>query len=258
MSVRWTEKRAAYVRRRYVDEFALPAQIAAELGLKPHQVKSLVRRRGWTEERGEDARRAMKALTATNARNRRAFDWTDERVAVFERLYLGGERPRAIAERLGGGCTHRMVQHRAATSGLAARRDPAVLQAMRQANAAAGRASPRRKPAESVAVLGVDRSAGPDITAVAVVQRGRVVAVRRGQDRLLSAEMRAAIDAAIAAGRVTLVPPSAASGLSRLEAQFWAAGPARPEDPAEAERQRARGVRAGRKSMLAAAGRVRG
>lgn len=147
------------------------------------------------------------------------FIWTDERKATMERLYVVDQlSPTEIAEQLGEGCTSRTVIRRANRSGLSKLRDPEVTLRLRTEAANGGSrlwAEQRRRGAP-----------GP-----------HQVANTLGAGRGLPDDLRAAIQAAIAAGKVTILPPGCAAGISVWEDALHTAPPPRTEaDLASARR----------------------
>lgn len=224
----WTAEAVAEARRRYVDDLVGPAAVAAELGCAAHHLKWLIRREGWGALRGPGAAAAMQRTRwagvkaaaakapATDRPPPRGFIWTDARVALLEQLYLEeGLSPEAIAPLIGGGCTPRKVSRRCSNSGLVARRDPA----MAAAQAAAVRA--RANAAKAAKAAGAPRpAAGPPPPVRGFSRRPADMA-----PPMTPEAERAAVAAALAAGKLTILPSGRAAGLSACERQFWAAPP---------------------------------
>jgi hypothetical protein len=183
----WTDELKAKAYRLYVEERQAPTTVARCL------------RRGST---AADVSALADAGGWYALRGSRQF-FSAETIESVRKLYveelLTGEE---VAAALGGSFTAQAVRK------LAARRKgwlharSAVRKARMQAAAAARpppcpRPTGRRPPASASA-----------------------------DDKTVSADLRALIDEAIAAGKVTVLPPHHAAGLTLPEQAFWAAGPA--------------------------------
>lgn len=193
MNFVWTEALKIKAERLYVGALK-PASTVARCvggGCSGVDVRSLAAAEGWV--------RPLKRA-----------DWPAEEVEAVRAAYVDrGEAPEAIARALGGKWTARKVRALASRKGWSAARPwevtlghkRAVLEQARPVAAAARLASARMKPPPV-------RRRAPDAPAT------------------VSQDLRAAIDAAIRAGKVTHLPSGRAAGLSPLESRFWAAMPA--------------------------------
>ncbi len=249
----WDAAAEVEARRLYLDALAEPAAIGAALGVTARQVRAVVARRGWSKLRDPEAataqrRRLARARSAERSARLAAglprgerpvvvvagSFWTDARVALAQQMRGQGASRRDIATALGEGCTPRMVE------GLVARRcwpriaQPAKRDALPKVKAA------RATPAKAVSPAKA-RLPAPCLPALSLV---RTVV----DDRSL-------IAAAVAAGRVQVLPPGTACGLSAIERQLWAATAPRPEDPRATAARSRRAARATALSRAGAGGR---
>jgi hypothetical protein len=148
---------------------------------------------------------------------RKRLTFTGPLLERIRELYVERQQaPAAIAEALGHPLTAKKVRSLASSKGWSQARDPEVTARIKAAVLAEvghkGVATRQRIAAERRATLPVK---------VAQVPKPPKAL---GDGRGVPADVRAAIDAAIAAGRVTQLPAAHAYGLSSAERQFWAAG----------------------------------
>jgi hypothetical protein len=220
MAFVWTPDLVAKAHRLFVTQKCGPTGTARRLGCcTPDDVRTLAVAEGWVTR--------PQALTTERA--------------TIRRLYVDdGLTPAAIATQLGGRWTARKVSQVVVVDGLTAllgdevRRGRKVAQLQANAGgAAAGRA------ARWAAMGAAERAAhfrqlaerrvrperpegAPDYRKPKSKPARTAVAVFESRD--VSPDLRAAIDAAVAAGRVTVLPSARAAGISPREEQFWAAG----------------------------------
>jgi len=181
------------------------------------------------EQRRHFQTMAIAAREATHIAAGR-FHWNEPRLARLRLLYLKGWTAHMIAADLGGGCTDVMVRKRLSKIGLAGSRDLALSAVYRSEAARKGGAVTSAKFA---AIREARRREG---YAPRPVRTPRVEPSRH-----IDPDMRAMIDAAIAAGKVTVLPSGLAAGLSALERQFTAARPG-PQDWKTVNAQNKRGA----------------
>lgn len=232
---------------------ATPGEIAAALGEGATAKK--VGRKAWelglAGQRDDATVRRMQAQSRAKARaegrsrsnvgpNR--FDWSvGDRMAVFRQAYLEeGLSPDQVARRIGGGCTGRMVIKKASNSGLSKLRNPAVTARLRAENTRLSNYARAARRAESRPPTVVTSFRKPAPTGAL------------GEGRGLPEDVKAAIEAAIAEGKVTVLPPGVACGLTSYERMFGAARPQHVLDPKDAE-AKARGLRGGRATIMSRA-----
>ena len=201
---RWTPETEALVSREYMAG-ATSAQIADTLGVDRRVVTRKVILLGLSamltpDQRLERKRQTIIAIAARDlpARGERGqFIWTDERVReLHQRYVVNHESASAVAKAMG--CEQRSVSRKASELGFSAMRPKHLRTADRLRGAATGRE-----------VMATDRASRPV-----------VVYVPRSDDDLIAA--------ALAAGRVTYLPPGQACGLSYWEIALKTAFPARP------------------------------
>lgn len=142
------------------------------------------------------------------------FHWNEPRLGQLRQLYLRGWTAGMIAKDLGGGCTDVMVRKRLSKIGLSGSRDTSLAAVYRSEASRKGGAVTSAKFA---ALREARRREG--------YAPAPIRAPRREPSKHVEPDMRALIDAAIAAGKVTVLPSGRAAGLSALELQF---GPAQP------------------------------
>lgn len=228
---RWTEERTALLVRTYREEGLQVDQIADQLsqlaGVKvgPRVISRKVATLRLAKDRDPAMIKAQRSAVGIRAREKRRardaarglFTWTEERIALTTKLYLidnlSGDQ---IARRLGHGCTARQVVALTSRLGLPSRRDPAVLVELRREilreNAPLGALATSRKWKAA-------RAAGFTPSA----QSSRRRPAPRPTGPVIDTDMRALIDAAVAAGKVTVLPAGTAAGLSQMERLFHAA-----------------------------------
>lgn len=142
------------------------------------------------------------------------FHWNEDRLRRLRQLYLQGWTAGMIAKDLDGGCTDVMVRKRLCKIGLSGSRDTSLGAVYRSEASRKGGAVTRAKYA---ALREARQREGYAPTPIR--------APRFEVSKHVEPDMRALIDAAIAAGKVTVLPSGRAAGLSALEQQF---GPAQP------------------------------
>lgn len=159
--------------------------------------------------------------------------WTPERREILRTAYAETVNPPSLADivaRLGGVYTARQVSRAALRLGY--RRDPETLAQMRRDAVRQGLA--RVQTYHTGEAWRAARGLPPaEPGQGAPGARGAFL----GDGRGLPADVRALIDAAVAAGKVTVLPSGLAAGLSPLEQQF---GTARPATEGDWREQRAR------------------
>jgi len=226
---RWTPERAALLARLYredgwqVDEIAALLAYLTGQPIGPRVVTRKVAADGLAKGRDPAmvfAQRSAVGHRSREARRRRdaaagKFTWNDDRIATCRRLYLDEKLTgQEIADRLGNGCNARQVVAMTSRLGLPALRDPLTTAAVRteiiRKVAGLGAAATSRKWAQARAT-----GFAPRRPAARPVK----LQVNPGVD----ADMRALIDAAVAAGKVTVLPAGTAAGLSQVERLFHAA-----------------------------------
>lgn len=226
---RWSPERTAVLARCYrelgwqVDEIAallsfltgqpiggrvVTRKVAAEGLAKGRDPAMVFAQRSAVGHRSREARRRRDAAAGR-------FTWSDARIAECRRLYLDEKLTgQEIADRLGHGCNARQVVAMTSRLGLPALRDPLTTASVRTAIlrkvASLGAVATSRKWAQA-------RAAG--FTARRPAARPVKPLINPGVD----ADMRALIDAAVAAGKVTVLPAGTAAGLSQMERLFHAA-----------------------------------
>lgn len=206
---RWPDAVEATAKSLYVEQGLGPNEVAEQLGegYDARMVSRLAINRGWSAQRDPEVTKAARARAL-----RKVFDdgierdgeflWTRERKALLRQRYVEDLKTAAeIAKELGDGVTPRAVSGKIVRMGLAAQRP--------------GHASPHARTSAT--------APSPKSTTKSASKASPVFAL--GEGRGLPADVRAAIDAAIAAGKVTVLPSGRAAGLSVLEAQFGAARP---------------------------------
>jgi hypothetical protein len=174
-----------------------------------------------------------------------SFQWTAEAIAKARRVFVEGRRPPIhVARCIGSGCTGPAVVALARAQGWYAERggrivaDPAVELRLRAlyvdqaltAKAAAEQMGPpwtepgvrkfaqRRGWCEARAVVVKARRREAELQKIAA--RPAIVA----KPMPPPFDLQAAVAAAIAGGRLTVLPTRYAAGLTRIEDAFWAAG----------------------------------
>lgn len=194
MSFAWTEDFKAKARRLYVDDKRPPSHVSRCVGsgCAPADVIALAQAGGWDALRGS-----------------RAFHDGDQvervRVLYVDQLKASGE----VAEAMGAPWTIRQVRALVSRKGWAKARSDELkrrqkLDALEKGRAVlTAMAAARPKP--------VAKSAAPP-------------ALTLPDSRRLQPDVRAAIDAALAGGKVTVLPTRYAAGLTSAEQAFWAAG----------------------------------
>ncbi|MBI1408151.1 MAG: hypothetical protein GC145_18720 [Caulobacter sp.] len=223
---------AGEVARRFSEELGLPVKretisrrviVLGLAKLVPAEVL-IAQRRGY-QRLGVERRLEKHAA-------RGGFTWTAARLARLEHLYVTlGWPARQIADDIGGGCNDILVRKQAHKRNLADKRAPGVGDDLR---AAARLAGSRRGAAVTSERF---RQARVQAGRRAEPPRPAARPALADQSRLIEPDLRARIDAAIAAGRVTVLPPGTAAGLSSAERAFHAA-PAGSGDWKEAQRHR--------------------
>lgn len=142
------------------------------------------------------------------------FHWNEDRLSQLRQMYLRGWTAGMIAKALGCGCTDIIVRKRLSKMGLSGSRDTSLGAVYRSEAARKGGAVTSAKYA---ALREARRREG--------YAPAPIRAPRFEMSKHVEPDMRALIDAAIAAGKVTVLPSGRAAGLSALEQQF---GPAQP------------------------------
>lgn len=210
MAFRWTAKSEARLARDYLGG-ETSAQIAARLGVDRLVVSRKVSALGLNAKLSSEARLARKRATvaAVQAKGlavrqtRGQFIWTAERLAELHRRYVV-DQARAGVIACAMGCDQKAVSRKVCDLGLAALRPVHLRQVDRLRGAQSGRA-----------VQAAARAApAPTLT---------------------DSEL---IAAAVAAGRVTHLPPGHACGTTRWEAMLQTARPPRPSAEAVAAQRR--------------------
>lgn len=224
------------IARRYVRLGQMPGEIVEALDGRVvlHQVKWVIQAGKLGAQRSPEVRAAMLArrtglANAARAAKGKGFHWSDDRLVTFKRLYLVERLPPSeIARQFGGLCTADGVKRKAYALGWSTLRE-------RVWPVAAPRGPRAAQTASLLPARGERASRAPS-------------AIPRG----LAASDAELIAHAIAEGRVTYCPTVAASGLTQIEQQFWAARPPPREIAAQVA---ARNARAGRAAALFHAGR---
>jgi hypothetical protein len=155
---------------------------------------------------------------------RKRLTFTGPLLERIRELYVEGQQaPAAIAEAIGHPLTAKKVRSLASSKGWSQARDPEVTARIKAAVLAGvghkGVAARQRIAAERRASLPAKATRAPRRLEAAAKPSKAL-----GEGRGVPADVRAAIDAAIAAGKVTQLPAAHAYGLSSAERQFWAAG----------------------------------
>lgn len=203
----WTAELEAKARRRYVEDLRPPTFVARCVGggCKGPDVRALAEARGWNLV----GRRSRKVTPGAAT------------LATMRRLYVEELRsPAEVAAILGPPFTAQKVRRQASGRGWGLDRPQSVTNAHKAAALQA--ALPLAIAARRAAAVGRVRDRRPAVRPARARPPARVCAL--GEGREVPDEIRAAIDTAVAAGKVTVLPTMYAAGLTAPERHFWAAG----------------------------------